>query len=188
MDIISSAGKKGGRSDVLTPMLFKICLLGCDNVSAFRRTVVASSSGSRWIFLHCFYTEAGGTTVFRNVKYHSTTGCHMPRRLWPLVPKISELFWTISINPKWETLASRRKTACIGALYKAYCGERAWKDIGNKLERLHYLSRADHNRKTGSRRQRTDRGKYWLVNRTIEGLEQVGCSSARTAPMQLNCV
>ena len=34
-------------------------------------------------------------------------------------------------KPTWETLVSRRKIACIGALYKAYYGERAWKDIGN---------------------------------------------------------
>ena len=37
-------------------------------------------------------------------------------------------------NLTWETLASRRKIACIGALYKAYCGEQGWKDIGNRLE------------------------------------------------------
>ena len=48
-------------------------------------------------------------------------------------------------NPTWETLASRRKIVCVGALYKAYCGEWAWKDVGNSLERPHYLSRADHN-------------------------------------------
>ena len=71
-------------------------------------------------------------------------------------------------NPTWETLASRRKTARVGALYKAYCGERAWKDGGNRLERRHCLNRADNNRKIRSRRQRTDRGKYSFVNRTIE--------------------
>ena len=32
-------------------------------------------------------------------------------------------------SPKWETLASRRKIACLRALYNAYCRERAWKDI-----------------------------------------------------------
>ena len=88
-------------------------------------------------------------------------------------------------NPTWETLASRRKIARIGALHKAYCGERAWKDVRNRLERPHCLSRADRNRKIRSRRQRTDRGKYWFVNRTIEDwnrllaevLEHLPCSS-----------
>ncbi len=85
----------------------------------------------------------------------------------------------------WETLASRRKIVCVGALYKAYCGERTWKGVGNRLERPHYLSRADNNRKIRCRRQRTDRGKYWFVKRTIEDwnqlhaevLEHLPCSS-----------
>ena len=71
-------------------------------------------------------------------------------------------------NPTWETLASHRKIAYIGALYKAYCGERVWKDIGNRLEWPHCLSRADHNRKIRSRRQRMDKGKYSFMNRNIE--------------------
>jgi hypothetical protein len=70
----------------------------------------------------------------------------------------------------WESLASRRKIARLGALYRAYCGEKAWKDIGNRLERPHYLSRIDHNLKIRNRRQRTDIGKYSFVNRTIEQL------------------
>jgi hypothetical protein len=30
------------------------------------------------------------------------------------------------------------------ALYKAYNGKRAWKDIGDRLQAPHYLSRVDH--------------------------------------------
>ena len=94
-------------------------------------------------------------------------------------------FAHLTNNPKWETLVSRRKTARIRALYKAYYGERAWKDIGNRLERPDCLSRTDHNRKIRSRRQRTDIWKYSFVNRTIEDwnrlaavvLEQLTCSS-----------
>jgi hypothetical protein len=51
----------------------------------------------------------------------------------------------------------------------AYCGERAWKDIGDSLKWPHYLSKVDHVRKIRTRRQRTDRGKYSYVNRTIGG-------------------
>ena len=88
-------------------------------------------------------------------------------------------------NPTWETLESRRKITRVGALHKAYCGEQAWTDVGNRLERPHCLSRADHNRKIRSRRQITDRGKYSFVNRTTEDwyqmpaevLEHLPCSS-----------
>ena len=67
----------------------------------------------------------------------------------------------------WETLASRRKLSRICALFKAYSGERAWKAIGDRLQRPHYLSRVDYERKIRSRRQKTDIGKYSFVNRTI---------------------
>jgi hypothetical protein len=46
-------------------------------------------------------------------------------------------------SPIWETLASHRKIARLRALYKAHHGERAWKDIGDTLERPHYFSRVD---------------------------------------------
>jgi hypothetical protein len=65
-------------------------------------------------------------------------------------------------SPKWENLASRRTLLRICALFKAYSGERAWKATGDRLQRQHYLSRVDHDRKIGSRRQRTDIGKYSL--------------------------
>jgi len=65
-------------------------------------------------------------------------------------------------SPNWETLASRRKLSRICALFKAYSGERAWKSTGDRLQRPHYQSRVDHERKIRSRRQRTDIGKYFL--------------------------
>lgn len=73
-----------------------------------------------------------------------------------------------TIGPTWENLASRRKIARLCALYKAYRGERAWEEIGVRLERPHYMSRVDHKQKIKNRRQRTDIGKYSFVNRTIE--------------------
>ncbi len=71
-------------------------------------------------------------------------------------------------TPKWEPLESRRKLARLGALYKAFRGERAWKGLENRLKRPHYLSRTDHKHKIRSWRQKTDIGKYSFVNRTIE--------------------
>jgi len=76
-------------------------------------------------------------------------------------------------NPNWETLASRRKLSRICVLFKAYAGERAWKAIGDRLQRPHYLSRVDHERKIRSRRQSSDIGKYSFVNRTIQHWNQL---------------
>jgi hypothetical protein len=33
----------------------------------------------------------------------------------------------------WETLAQRRTMARLCALFKSYCGERAWKAVGDRL-------------------------------------------------------
>jgi len=85
----------------------------------------------------------------------------------------------------WETLASRRKLSRICALFKAYAGERAWRVIGDKLQRPHYLSRIDHERKIRSRRQRTDIGKYSFVNRTIKDWNQLTAEVLRTLPCKL---
>ena len=76
-------------------------------------------------------------------------------------------------SPNWETLASRRNLSRICALFKAYSGESAWKPIGDRLERPHYLSRVDHERKIRSRRQGTDIGKYFFVNMTIQHWNQL---------------
>jgi hypothetical protein len=54
-------------------------------------------------------------------------------------------------DSNWETLTQRRKVARICALFKAYMGERAWKAIGDRLQRSCYLSR-----KIRSRKQKTD--------------------------------
>jgi len=89
------------------------------------------------------------------------------------VQKKAAKFARHTSSPNWETLASRRKLSCICALFKAYCGERAWKAVGDRLQRPHYLSRVDHERKIRSRRQRTDIGKYSFVNRTTQHCNQL---------------
>jgi hypothetical protein len=65
-------------------------------------------------------------------------------------------------------MEQRRLIARIDALLKAYTRGRTWKAIGDRLLKLCYLSRDDHNRKIRTRKQRTDIGKYSFVNRTIE--------------------
>jgi hypothetical protein len=59
----------------------------------------------------------------------------------------------------WESLADRRKVARMRALYKAYNGESAWKDIADRLQVSRYLSRDDHCWKIRARKQRIDAGK-----------------------------
>jgi len=77
----------------------------------------------------------------------------------------------------WETLSPRRKMSRICALFKAYSRERAWKAIGDRLQRPNYPSRVDHERKIGNRRQRTDIGKYSFVKRTIRLWNQLPVES-----------
>jgi hypothetical protein len=76
-------------------------------------------------------------------------------------------------DSNWETLTQRREISRVCAPFKAYTGERAWKALGDRLERPFYLSRVDHNRKIRSRKQKTDIGKYSFVNRTIQVWNQV---------------
>jgi hypothetical protein len=44
----------------------------------------------------------------------------------------------------WESLAQRRMTARLCALCKAYKGERAWINLGDRLQAPYYLGRVDH--------------------------------------------
>jgi hypothetical protein len=86
----------------------------------------------------------------------------------------------------WETLAERRMVARLYALYKAYRGGRAWKAIGYRLSRPCYLTREDHNRKTRTRKQRTDIGKHSFVNRTIINWNQLSADLLASFPCNLN--
>jgi hypothetical protein len=77
-------------------------------------------------------------------------------------------------DSKWETLTERRKIARIFALFQAYAGERAWKAIGDRLQRLGYLSRVDHDRKIRSRKQK------FFLNRTIQHWNQLPADALGT--------
>ena len=58
-----------------------------------------------------------------------------------------------------ETLAQRRRTARMWALFKGYGGERTCKGIGDRLQGLCYLSSEDHNRRIRGRKKR----RYWVI-------------------------
>jgi hypothetical protein len=71
------------------------------------------------------------------------------------------------------------------ALYKAYTGHRAWKVKGVRLQVPSYLSRVDRHWKFRARKQRTDIGKYFFVNRSITDRNQlpegaIGTSHGKT--------
>ena len=85
-------------------------------------------------------------------------------------------------SANWEILTSCRKLSRLCALFKAYSDERAWKEIGDRLKRPHYLNRVDHDRKIRSRRQRTYIEKYSFVNRTIEHWSQLPAKVLETLP------
>jgi len=53
-------------------------------------------------------------------------------------------------------------------LFRAYTGRWAWKAIGDRILKPRFLSRDDHDRKIGTRKQKTNVGKYSFVNRTIK--------------------
>jgi hypothetical protein len=82
--------------------------------------------------------------------------------------KESGKFANLTDDSNWETLAQRRKMACICALYKAHSTESSWEDRGDILQRPYYPSQVDHDRKIRNRRQTIDIRKYSFVNRTIQ--------------------
>jgi hypothetical protein len=84
-------------------------------------------------------------------------------------------------DSNWETLRQRREIALICAFFKAYTGERAWKAIGDKLQRPCYLITVDHN---SSRKQKTDIGKYYFVNRTIQLWNQILADALGLSPIK----
>jgi hypothetical protein len=55
----------------------------------------------------------------------------------------------------------------VCALFKAYTGKRAWKAIGDRLQRPCYLSSVDHDRKIRSREQKINIWKYSFLDKTI---------------------
>ena len=58
--------------------------------------------------------------------------------------------------------------------------------IGDRLQRPHYVSRVDHERKIKCRRHRTDIGKYSFVNRTTEDRNQLPAEVLGTLPCKPN--
>jgi len=88
------------------------------------------------------------------------------------VQKKAVQFTNYKKDSGWETLAQRRAIARLCAIFKACTGEWAWKVTHDRMRKPYYLSRVDHVRKIMDRKQRTDIGKYSIVNRTIKNWNQ----------------
>ena len=69
------------------------------------------------------------------------------------VQKRAAQFTNHTKDSDWATLAQHRMTARLCALFKAYCGERAWKVTRDGLRRAYCLSRVHHVRKIRDRKQ-----------------------------------
>jgi len=82
----------------------------------------------------------------------------------------------------WEILAQRRKIVHICALFIACIGEWAWKSIGDSLNGPCSLSWDDHDCKIKARKQRTDIGKYSVVNRSVRLWSQLPAEALVTLP------
>jgi hypothetical protein len=96
------------------------------------------------------------------------------------VQNMAEKFAHHRNDSNWETLTLYREIARIQALFKAYMGERAWKAIGDRLQRPCYLIRVDHDIKIRNSKQKTDIGKYSFVNRTIQLWKQLPADALGT--------
>jgi hypothetical protein len=68
----------------------------------------------------------------------------------------------------------------INIVYIPITGERAWKDICDRLRRPFYLCRVDHVRKIRDRKHREAMEKYSFVNKTIINWNQLPAEALGT--------
>ncbi|KAJ4437846.1 hypothetical protein ANN_13784 [Periplaneta americana] len=87
---------------------------------------------------------------------------------------------------KWDTLMDRRTRIRLCALFKTYRGEPAWREIKNRLQPPNYSSRNDHSYKLRERRQRTDTGKFFFLNRTIRDWNALPAELLKALPTTKN--
>jgi len=98
------------------------------------------------------------------------------------VQKKAAQFTNNTKDYEWQILAQRRKIASLCALFTACCGERAWKAIRDRLRRAYCLIRVEKVQKIRGRKQRTDIGKYFFLNRTITNWNQLPAEELGTFP------
>ena len=106
----------------------------------------------------------------------------------------SVLKWTV-IHSRSNKATSHRITSTEAR--KRISQQRAWhiikckssimrvEAIADRLQRPHYLSRVDHERKIRSRRQSSDVGKYYFVEGTIQHWNQLPAEVLRNLPSKI---
>jgi len=93
---------------------------------------------------------------------------------WGQIYELSQLkqeaaqFKNHTKDSDWEILAQRRTIVRLCALFKAYCSERAWEAIRDRLWGAYCLCGVDHFQNIRYRKQRKDIGMYSFINRTIK--------------------
>ena len=73
----------------------------------------------------------------------------------------------------WEILGQRRTIGRLCVFLKRIVGNELGKVIRDRLGRTFYLSKVDHVQKIRDRKQRTDIGKYFFVNRITKNWNQL---------------
>ena len=75
----------------------------------------------------------------------------------------------------WETFSQRRNISRICALLKAYPGERAWKAIGDRLQRLNCLSRVGLELENLEQEAKDGYREIFLCEQNLPSMEPVTC-------------
>ena len=82
-----------------------------------------------------------------------------------MLQRISAYMFRTSLVHHHGTHNCTKHLLNVKQLFCTNSAERAWKAIGDRLQRPNYLSRVDHELKIRNRRQMTDIEKYSFVNR-----------------------
>jgi hypothetical protein len=105
--------------------------------------------------------------------------------MWTTIEECVELYVrsSISFHDVGVMMIRENFTLALRYIYWMYVN---WNvGIVNKTLKC-YLSRIDHNRKIRTRKRRTDVGKSWVVNRTIQRRYQLPAGLLASLPCSLN--
>ena len=115
-----------------------------------------------------------GIDIGRN-KYMRWTGCKRKRLILHIIWKNRNGKPCRSVERYHIYVFSSKRTL-----------EGAWKSTGDRLQLPNYLKRVDHDRKIRNRKERTDIGKYSLVNSTIRIWNRLPAQNLGTLPCKPN--
>ena len=140
-----------------------------------------TSSLHRPLQIHSAHKAKKGNSM-RISEFNPSIQSKNPRQTYTLntldqVQEKEAQFKNLKKDSNWENLTRLGTITRLCALFPAYIGERSWIGIRDRLRRLYYLSREYHARERRNRKQRTDIGSYFLVNRTIRNWNQLSAEA-----------